>query len=132
MLMTFASNYPRNPLGQIVFPEDRQLRQKIFLSKVEHPAKNNLYLLQELVEYLTKPGDTILDPMAGAGSIMYCAQLGRQIVLIEIEQAFVELLEKNRPGFTGTITVLHGDCRKILPLTDMFDAIIFSPPYSTS
>lgn len=128
----FADQYPKNSQGHILFPSDRSLRQDIFLEKVEHPAKNNLYMLEEIVKYLTKPGALILDPMAGAGSTMYTARLGRLISLIELEQAFFELLQKNILGFTGHISLEWGDCRDILPMMKQssVDLVMFSPPYS--
>lgn len=124
----FASQYPRNNEGHIQFPNDRTLRQDLFLEKVEHPAKNNLYVLDELANHLTNPGDVILDPMAGGGSIMYVAKQ-RRVICLEIEPEFIRLLNINKEGFPGSIVVIDGDCRKLLPLAGI-NAIIFSPPYS--
>ena len=126
----FAEQYPRLADGIIDIPDDKGLRQALFLRKVEHPAKNNLYLLDAITDYLTKPGDRVLDPMAGGGSTMYVARKDRSVTLIELEPAFVELLYENRPGFTGEITIIPGDCRKILPIPGTFDLIMFSPPYA--
>jgi DNA modification methylase len=128
----FADQYPKNGKGHILFPSDRTLRQDIFIEKVEHPAKNNLHMLSDIVEYLTEPGALVLDPMAGAGSTMYTARLGREIYLIELELAFYELLAKNVLGFTGTINITHGDCRDVIPhiTQDSIDLVMFSPPYS--
>lgn len=128
----FAEQYPRDEAGTILIPDDTQLRQDIYLNKVEHPSKNNIYLLDEIVLYCTEPGALVIDPMAGAGSLMYTARLGRDIVLIELEPKFIELLLVNRKGFTGHISILAGDCRKLLPMPAIFDLIVFSPPYANS
>lgn len=128
----FAEQYPRDETGIIVIPDDTQLRRDIYLHKVEHPSKNSLYLLDEIVKYCTEPGDLVLDCMAGAGSLMYTARLSRDIVLIELEPKFIELLLENRKGFTGQISILPGDCRKLLPMPAVFDLIVFSPPYANS
>lgn len=128
----FAEQYPRDEAGIIQIPDDTDLRQDTYLHKVEHPAKNNMLMLDEIVKYCTEPGALILDPMAGAGSLMYTARLGRSMVLIELEKEFCKLLLLNKQGFTGNITILPGDCRKLLPMPSVFDLIVFSPPYANS
>jgi len=127
---SFAPDYTRNEEGLIMFPDDRSLRRQLFPNKVEHPAKNNLYMLQELVLHLSEPGDIILDPMAGAGSMMWMARHDRKMWLIELQPTYAELQRQNRAAFDGEITLFEGDCRKILPFPPIIQAVIFSPPYS--
>ena len=134
-----ASQYPRTSQGWIQFPQDVQLRDAIF-PKPEggiHPARANLYMLMEIAKLVSKPGDSILDPMAGVGSIMIAATMDRRVVCIEIEEPFFQLqlaaipmLEDFHPGAGELITCIHGDCRKFLPMP--VDHIIFSPPYATA
>lgn len=129
----FAPNYSRfvddRGFEIIHFPTDTALRKDLFAEKVEHPSKNNLYIYEALANYLMQPGDILLDPMAGAGSAMWVARKGIKVVLIELSPVFVEQLRVNQSGFTGSISILEGDCRKILPLPGC-DHIVFSPPYS--
>lgn len=129
--MEFAAEYERNDKGEILFPSDRKLRMELFRHKeVSHPGHNNLYMVDGLVEYLTKPGDSVLDPMAGQGSLMWSARTGRKVVLIELEPMYFEQLRKNQPSFEGDILLLEGDCLTYLPLPPVFTSVIFSPPYS--
>lgn len=126
----FAEQYPRNDQGYILFPSDRALRQKLYIEKVEHPASNNLYIYDALYEHLMKPGETLLDPMAGSGSAMWLARHGLTVMLIELGDKFLSLLRTNKPGFEGNIILVQGDCRKVMPFPGAIDHIVFSPPYA--
>lgn len=126
----FAPDYSRNDQGHIIFPTDTALRQKLFTEKVEHPSKNNLYIYDALFHYLMKPGETLLDPMAGSGSAMWIARHGVTVLLIELGDKFLELLRTNKPGFEGNIVLVQGDCRKVMPFPATIDHIVFSPPYA--
>jgi DNA modification methylase len=85
--------------------------------------------------HITKPGDVILDPFGGTGSIFVMAAFGRIIVATDIEAGYIDMmqrsvmtLQKGCADIDERITILHGDCRKLLPLS--CDAIITSPPYA--
>jgi len=138
----FAPEYPRNELGWIQFPRDDQYRKQLFqfwdregLKLSEHPAKANIYLVQSIVEFVSEPDQTILDIMAGTGTIMVAALVGRRVICIEIEEGYqrmiewgIQDLERIAPGISNYITLIPGDCAKVLPLPT--DHIIFSPPYA--
>jgi len=134
----FASEYPRNEEGLILFPRDSDYRKELFplLKLDEHPAKANIYLVQAIVEYVSEPEETIMDIMAGTGTIMTAALIGRRVVCLDIEQPYIEILEEGAnsleaiaPGIGEMITIIEGDCLKLLPLP-ITDHIIFSPPYA--
>ena len=140
----FAAKYPREKVGQqdlILFPRDVMWRKQLFPQEVfDHPAKANMFLIQELVRHLTEPGDTIVDPFAGTGTLMIALLEGRNVVLIDIEPPFIKVLNETRDlwfegeppmDIQGTLTVIQGDCRqRIQDLDYLCDAAIFSPPYS--
>ena len=131
---TFAPDYPRNEQGWLLFPRDAERRKELFPQEVfEHPAKMNLFLCQELVRYLTEPGDIVLDCFGGTGTLLIGATEGRHIILIELESSYVELLNLSAnqiPHSDVNVAILPGDCRLVLPVP--CDAAIFSPPYATS
>ena len=121
----------------IKFPSDVDLRKKYFSGADKgHPAKANLPMQAWLIEYLTKEGDTILDPTSGVGSNLFATLLGRNVIHIELEAHHVEtqqlswafLNQNHKP--TGTFTLHHGDARRFLP--QRADHCIFSPPYSVN
>lgn len=150
MPKVFAEKYERVREGEmdlILLPgRDTAWRRELFPDEVfDHPAKANMYLIQELVEYLTKPGDTIIDPFAGTGTMLIGVLMGRNVVLIEVEPQYLELLRKTekmwKEGVKLTVTgevkgpgrifIYEGDCRQKLQDIDFLcDAAIFSPPYA--
>uniref|UniRef100_A0A6M3KMN0 Putative methyltransferase n=1 Tax=viral metagenome TaxID=1070528 RepID=A0A6M3KMN0_9ZZZZ len=121
--------------GIIMFPSDTKLRDKYMASK-SHPAIVNLYLLFWLIETLTKPGDTILDPTSGMGTSMLATLMERNVINVELEKHMAENQrlnwEKLRSDFhpVGSYTLLEGDARRYLPCPASH--VIFSPPYSVN
>ena len=60
---------------------------------VAHPAKFHAELVEYLLEKYTKPGETILDPMAGTGILGVIAALnGRNAIQVELEERFFSLM----------------------------------------
>jgi DNA modification methylase len=56
-----------------------------------HPARMPLELAAFFIEFLTDPGDIVLDPFAGSNTTGYCAEsLGRKWVSIEISNKFAD------------------------------------------
>jgi hypothetical protein len=117
-------------------------KYRVFLEHaIPHPAKMNTNLLEFLIKKYTREGDTILDPMAGTGSLGVIASLhGRNAIQVELEPKFYEWMEKARenvekyPTLTpkGKIVNILGDARKLSELLSSVDAIITSPPYASS
>jgi len=106
---------------------------------VSHPAKMNLNLLRWILETYTKPGEIVLDPMAGTGStIVLASLLGRQGIAVEYEPRFCEMIRENIKRTSrqstltpkGRMTCIQGDARELSKLLGESDAIITSPPYS--
>ena len=105
-----------------------------------HPAKMNIWLLEFLIKAFTKPGDTILDPMAGSGSTSVVAAIhGRNAVQVELEKKFYEWMEKARENvekhstltLKGWIKNICGDARRLSELLSKnTDVATTSPPYS--
>ena len=138
----FAPDVPRNEQGWILFPQrDSEWRKQLFPPEVSrHIAKANMHLIQALVEYLTEPGDTILDPFGGTGTLLIARLMGRNVSLIELEPAFLGIIRDttdkwwmNKPGLItgdtyGNVTLRPGDCRLVMP--QFCDHAIFSPPYA--
>jgi len=114
------------------------LRRKFFEEgSFIHPAKMHLGMLWEIIENHTAPGDLVLDPMAGIGSTIFAAMLGRDVITVELEDRFIksakkswELTRVNGPmlGYRmGAVSMIQGDATKI-PVSQV-DSIVFSPPY---
>jgi tRNA G10 N-methylase Trm11 len=91
-------------------------------------------MLQKLIDVYTAPGDTLLDPMAGSGSLMLAATQQRNVILRDIAPEYVNLMQlsapiiRRRAGlFCGLIDIDLADARSLQCST--FDHIITSPPY---
>ncbi|MBK8035325.1 MAG: hypothetical protein IPK17_38635 [Chloroflexi bacterium] len=113
------------------FRTDVALRKRYFTPEAfRHPAKAHLLLVQKLVQRYTLPGETILDPMAGTGTLLLAATLQRNVILRDLEPAYVALIEASVPIIRGAGGLLCGaidvgvaDARTITCPT--FDHIIF-------
>jgi DNA modification methylase len=107
---------------------------------VAHPAKMHVGFCEYLITRYTKPGETILDPMSGAGTTAAVgAPLGRNVVTVELEGKFVDWqkglkqkIEEAPMLMKGEITVIKGDARRLSQLLGVVDAEVVSPPYSAS
>jgi DNA modification methylase len=129
------------PAEELVFPASPGFgpyKSVMHSEAVAHPAKFNVYLVEFLIDKYTKPGDTVLDPMAGTGILGVIASLrGRNAVQVEIEPRFYEWMEKARQnveklstlGRKGWIVNILGDARRLSELLKQADTIITSPPY---
>jgi DNA modification methylase len=126
---------------EIIFKSDTKHRKRFLTANhFAHPAKMPLPLQRWLIERYTKPGDVILDPMGGSGTLLVACTMGRHVILVELEQKFVRMQEDNwakiqtfgaELGYEmGTATILRGDARNLEGI--LCDAIITSPPYEAT
>jgi predicted RNA methylase len=131
----FAPDYEKDEKGWFIFPRDVTWRRELFPKiAMEHPSKMNMYVCQEIINYVSEAGDTIVDCFGGTGTTAIGALTGRNVVLMELERPYVEIqretieLWKERDILTGNVLSLQGDNRKLLPHPT--DHMIFSPPYA--
>lgn len=147
MQKTFAPTYPRDDQGRIVFPPDNRRRRELFVPEsFDHPAKAQLFMVEELVKYLSEPGDVIVDPFGGSGTLLVGVELGRKVGLIELSEDYQALLRANMhkldsnmpqhadtalPTWGGDLSFLYsGPCQQYIPMCTHTQAFIFSPPYA--
>jgi len=102
----------------------------------QHGANKPPELMQHIIEFFTKPGQSVLDPFAGVGGTLLGAALcGRQATGIELSQRWIDIYGQvcEREGIERQET-LHGNCLEALPrLAEAgreFDFITSDPPYS--
>lgn len=124
---------------ELEFKSDTKYRKQYFTGlHFSHPAKMHLSLQMWLIDNYTQPGEVILDPMAGSGTVLVACMMGRDVVAVELEDKFVtmqlgnwEKIRQRGPmlGFEmGEATILQGDARNLEGL--LVDKIITSPPYA--
>jgi len=119
------------------FVHDPPRRRKEVL---RHPAKFPETIAQEFVEFFTKGGGLVLDPMVGTGStLIACLRSGRNSIGIELNPTYAEiakqLVDEERKNLDSQATdlradVITGDATSIknfnLPKVDY---VFTSPPY---
>jgi DNA modification methylase len=105
-----------------------------------HPAKFPETLAQEFIEFFTKSGQTVLDPMAGTGSTLVAAlRAGRSSYGIELNPKYAaiaeQIVQEERATLGETVQnliskVITGDAKQAarygLPIIDY---LLTSPPY---
>jgi len=75
---------------------------------VQHPAKMPTYLADKIIEEYTKPGDVILDPMAGCGTTgIEAMKMGRNCIMVDYEKKFCDLMQKNIDVANKQQTLTH-------------------------
>ncbi|HKZ55961.1 MAG TPA: DNA methyltransferase [Anaerolineales bacterium] len=93
----------RNRLNDLTAKEWIRFQKSWFLHNppprskdvLRHPAKFPETLAQEFVEFFTKRGQTVLDPMVGTGStLIACLRAGRHSIGIELNQAYAKIAER--------------------------------------
>jgi len=119
----FIHNPPRRKKGTLV-----------------HPAKYPETMAQEFIEFFTKQGETVLDPMAGTGSTLIAAlRAGRNSYGIELNPKYAgiakQIIEEERITLGSSIQnlkseIVNGDASQAanyrLPIADY---VLTSPPY---
>ena len=110
-----------------------------------HPAKGGWGLAFRIVEHLEelgllRPGDTVLDSMAGTGRFLLAAAAkGYKTVAVELEPKFVSFLEANKTyaekklGHPIDMAIIQGDSRHLSELLRERGLVqVVSPPYEDS
>jgi DNA modification methylase len=105
-----------------------------------HPAKFPETMAREFIEFFTKRGEYVLDPMAGTGSTLVAAlRAGRHSCGIEINPKYAEIAqhlildERNSLGNGAnglTSKIVAGDATHAADFgLPIFDYLLTSPPY---
>ena len=105
-----------------------------------HPAKFPETLAQEFIEFFTKKGETVLDPMAGTGSALVAAlRAGRNSYGIELNPKYAEIarqiIEEERSTLGDVVSnlqslIINGDAAQVTSYQlPPIKFVLTSPPY---
>ncbi|MBV6396629.1 MAG: hypothetical protein HFACDABA_02229 [Anaerolineales bacterium] len=105
-----------------------------------HPAKFPETMAQEFIEFFTKQGQFVLDPMCGTGSTLVAAlRAGRNSYGIELNRKYAEIaktiIAEERATLGEAIVnlkseIVNADASRALDLRlPTFDYVLTSPPY---
>lgn len=120
----------------ILYPEgkiEQDFRRRMFPEDVftaHHPAKANIFMVEDLIRCISDEGDTLLDPMGGTGTMIIAATMGRRVIIFDIEDVYHDIQKRSaeKMGVSDKVICIHGNASKILPIP--CDHVIFSPPYA--
>ncbi len=107
---------------------------------LRHPAKFPETLAQEFIEFFTKSGQVVFDPMVGTGStLLACLRSGRSGFGLELNPAYAEiareLIDEERELLGPSASELHvevinGDAADLQSFNlPQIDYVLTSPPY---
>ena len=105
-----------------------------------HPAKFPETMAQEFIEFFTKGGETVLDPMAGTGSTLVAAlRAGRNSYGIELNPKYAkiakQIIDEERRFLGSSIEnlkteIVNGDASLAVNYQlPIIDYVLTSPPY---
>jgi DNA modification methylase len=105
-----------------------------------HPAKFPETMAQEFIEFFTREGETVLDPMAGTGSTLVAAlRAGRNSYGIELNPKYAQIakqiIEEERKTLGSSIEnlkseIVNGDATSAASYGfPIIDYVLTSPPY---
>ena len=138
-IKTFAPDVPRDEQGRLRFPPDNKRRRELFVPEsFNHPARAHVLMIEALVEYLSEPGDLVVDVFGGSGTLLVGLLMGRDVTLMELSPDYANLCRANirhiqnhprvDPAAIGGI--IESPNQTALPETCNVQAFIFSPPYA--
>ena len=105
-----------------------------------HPGKMLPELAHRIISEYSRPGQLVVDPMAGTGTTLVEAALaGRRAIGVELEARWAELAQANADHVLGPdagrlVEVRRGDAAKLADLlgddAGRVDLVCTSPPYA--
>jgi len=139
---------PKNKLNNLTNKEWLKFQKSWFIHNppprkkgvLVHPAKFPETMAQEFIEFFTREGETILDPMAGTGSTLIAAlRAGRNSYGIELNPKYAKIAKQIIEEERNTLAeanpnlkseIINGDAAKITTYhLPMIDYVLTSPPY---
>jgi modification methylase len=102
-----------------------------------HHGKANLNLVQALLDAYSDPGETVLDPMAGTGSVYVGSLTGRRVIAGDVEPQWCTLLRDNAAGLghqslfalASPGLAVQWDAGRLAIADSSVDLVLTSPPY---
>lgn len=112
--------------GKLLSESDNGWRK---LAKKPHTTSSSLpsRLARAVVNLVAKPGDKLIDPCCGTGTLLLeAAQMGIKVTGYDINPKMVGAAEKNLAYFGLKGSIEYGDAREI---TGEFDVLVTDLPY---
>lgn len=138
-----ARRHPRNQLNALTGRDWIRFTRSWFVhnppprsaSQVRHPAKYPERMVEEFLEFFTRPGEVVLDPFMGVGSTILAAdRAGRHGIGLELNPEYFALAREHLGLAADAHVLLNEDASRAgeiwqageLPQVDF---VMTSPPY---
>ena len=90
----------KNPSDVWQIPKVTSGKDRSSDERTPHPAQFPLALIERILKACSNPGDTVLDPFMGSGSLAEAAlRTGRNAVGFEVRQDYVEIASRRLDAF---------------------------------
>lgn len=120
-----------------------QRKGRYLPESMAHPGKMLPAIAEHAITHYTRPGDLVIDPMAGIGTTLVEAVHAERMALgVEYESRWADLARRNiehatNQGASGYGAVVQGDARDIVRLVGSDTVgraalVLTSPPYGNS
>jgi len=134
---------PRNPLNDLTNTEWMFFTRSVWITTYPNELGFELRskqggnkpprLMKDLIEFFTRKGEKVLDPMSGVGGTLLGCSLSDRVGLgVELNKEWIEIYEKvcKHEGIKK-FEVIEGDCLEVLDRIqkNSFDFIVIDPPY---
>jgi DNA modification methylase len=74
-----------------------------------HPTVKPVMLVADAIRDCSRPGDLVLDPFSGSGTILIAAErTGRSARALEVDPHYVDVAVRRWQSYTGKAATLHG------------------------
>ncbi len=96
--------YPSRGSSVLVFPWD------VFRGDALHPHQKPVALIEYLIERISRPGDTILDPFMGSGTTgIACMRTSRNFIGIELDAEYYRIAETRIRNAAGEFVLTDNE-----------------------
>lgn len=94
----------KNPTDVWQIPKVTSGKNRSSKERTPHPAQFPVALIERIVKGCSNPGDVVLDPFAGSGSVAeVCLRTGRACIGIEIEPKYLKIASRRLDNVLGEI-----------------------------
>ncbi len=116
-------------------PEQKLRGELQTRESMRHPAKANIFMMEDIWRYVSLPDQLIVDYFGGTGTTGIAERENRKVILLELEDPFFKIEKENamklQKLYGRTFISIQGDNRKILlTMPNSIDHIMGSPPYA--
>lgn len=91
------------------YPSANVFRAGRMQDLADHPTVKNKYMVRDAILDVSRPGDLVLDPFAGSGTVaLACEMAGRAARMVEFDPVYADVILRRTAEATGCEPLLDG------------------------